>query len=230
MRSSYARPIFVSVALFCVFSISMIGCDKSPDTPAVTQDTAESTPASPPPAPTTRDLMEGPRTPLAMKIAPLALQVPAGWKVEVLGESAMLEGPTPSGDGQIVVATLPGMSSQRVDMLVAGAKTDGSTEPGKYAVTDVPSLHGMHVLDRLTYTSPAATQPTTEPTAETADADPLNGPLVSWERIVFVPEADSFMPTSFSISGMTPREYAQDQPFFQSILDTVEQQNQSDAQ
>jgi hypothetical protein len=228
MRSSYARPILVSVALFCVMAISTVGCDKSPEPPPVTQDTAP--PPPPPAAPTTRDLMEGPRAALSMKVAPLALQVPPGWKVEVLGASAMLEGPTPSGDGQIVVATLPGMSSQRVDMLVSGAKTDGNTEPGRYQVKDVPSLHGMHVLDRLTYTSPAATQPTTQPEAETADADPLNGPLVSWERIVFVPISDSFMPTSFSISGMTPRQYEQDQPFFESILDTVEQQAQTDAQ
>jgi hypothetical protein len=228
MRIGLGRGFFVLALGLMVGT----GCEKSPAPPAMA--------AAPPPSarPTTRDLIEGARTDMPITAAPLSIKVPPSWKAELVDGVSILEGPSPSGDAEITVSTLPGMSSQRIELMVNGAIADAAKHPGRVEVRDLHGIDGLRTLERITYSAPT-TQPTTAPAQAVAVAgDPVtdvgadagNGPKVSWSRLVFVPFQDSFLPCSFSVSVMTPEEFNQDQTFLQSVLDSAQIRQMEDLQ
>jgi hypothetical protein len=213
------------------------GCDRSPTPPPPAADET-----APDTRPTTEELLSGQRTQLDIKSAPLSIKVPASWKIEMVDGLSMLEGPTPSGDTTITIATLPGMSSKRIDMMVDGAEADAQKRPDRVQVHDLHQINGLRAFEKITYSGPS-TQPTTTPdlTAATPIDAPLdattqpsdaaaNGPMISWSRLVFVPFQDAYLPCSFSVSAMTPEEFTQDQAFLQSVLDSAQTRQLEDLQ
>jgi len=180
--------------------------------------------------------MEGPRTDVDLKVAPLNVRIPVSWKLEQLGATvAMLEGPAPSGDPtlQITVGVIEGMGSKRIEMMVTGAKADSLLHPQHVQVQGLRQVNGLNVFEKFVFGPPtsrtmsvAADAPSTRPQRDsragtTAPSTvPESGP-VSWTRLVFVPSQSTFLPCSFGITGMTPQQFAQDQAFIRSILDTA---------
>lgn len=221
------RAIFL---LLAIAAVTVLGCGRPAPEPQ-----AETVPPRPAP-PTTRELMEGPRTDVALKVAPLNVRIPVSWKLEVLGTVAMLEGPTPSGDLQITVAVLPGMGTKRIDMMIAGAKADSLQHPQHVQVYDLRQVNGLNVFEKFVFgpppshamTAAATTIPTTTAATTAPIIVPEAGP-VSWTRLVFVPTEGTFLPCSFGITGITPQQFAQDQEFIRSILDTARRNSDLDS-
>ncbi len=212
--------------LLAIAAVTVLGCGRPGPEPK-----AESAPPRPAP-PTTRELMEGPRTDLALKVAPLNVRIPVSWKLEVLGTVAMLEGPTPSGDLQITVALLPGMSTKRIDMMVTGAKADSVQHPQHVQVNDLRQVNGLTVFEKFVFGHPpshAATAIAATTAATTVPSTiPEAGP-VSWTRLVFVSTEGTYLPCSFGITGITPQQFAQDREFIRSILDTARRNSDLDS-
>jgi hypothetical protein len=233
MRIGLGRGLFVLGWGIAVIS----GCDRSPAPPPQTAD------AMPAPAtrPTADELMSAERTQLDINSAPLSIKLPTSWKIVMVDGVSVLEGPTPSGETTITIATLPGMSSHRIDLLVEGAEADAQKRPDRVQVHDLHQVNGLRAFDKIAYTGPS-TQPSTQPAgtsappSDTLTSVPLepdsvvSGPMVSWSRLVFVPFQDAYLPCSFSIASMTPGEYSQDQAFLQSLLDSAQSRQLQDLQ
>jgi hypothetical protein len=223
------------VLLLALGGWALSGCNRSGDTPSPSAQNEPETPAHP----TTQELLTGDRTQVDIKSAPLSMKLPPSWKIELVDGMSMLEGPSPSGDATIMVTTLPGMSQQHIEMMVAGAQADAQKKQGREEVHDLHQVNGLRAFEKITYSS-SATQPSTQvdevsapsadsPTNASADAA-VDGPLVSWSRLVFVPFEDNYLPCSFSVGAMTPQEFDQDKAFLQSLLDSAQVRKLEDMQ
>lgn len=226
------KPRAAGPLLLALLSTGLaMSCDKTTSAPPAEEPEVATAPP-PPPNPTTRDLMEGPRTDLETMIAPLKLKVPADWKLEILGSAAMAEGPSPSGEQQIMITTLPGMDDKRIAAWIAGANASAAEHPDRLQVHQLQSINGMDALEKISFTEPmilAATTTSPDSASTQSSADDSGG-VVNYTRYVFVPFEGSYIPCSFGISGMTPEEYRQDIDFIRSLLDTAQRSSRPEFQ
>jgi hypothetical protein len=65
------------------------------------------------------------------------------------------------------------------------------------------------------------TSPTTLPAANQRSAAATAGETVSWNVIVFVPYQGKFVPCSFDLIGLTPEQFAADESFVRSMLNSA---------
>src|ERR1700733_1694871 len=142
---------------FCIaWGIFVIGCYRPPAPPPPAASAAPA--AAQPTRPTTQELLNGPYKKLTLPGMPLAVQVPASWKIEVDGPLTYLEGPTPSDNAMIQLAQRESRNPDQVEIQLEGVKRDQSQHPDTVKRADLRAVGDMKILDQLSI-SPPVTMP-----------------------------------------------------------------------
>jgi hypothetical protein len=194
-----------------LMGIVTAGCDK----PTPPPDLASAPPA--PAAPTTQELLEGPRQPLNLVVSGLTAKVPPGWEIKRpdTGEFVFMHGAAPHGDVDIQVSRLvaqpqASLDQTQIQTLVAAAKKEMTQNPANHLVADLRDVNGLQCLEEV-----MADSPTTQP------ADVSDNSICTWRTIVFVPRAGRFDEVSLSVLGFTMGQYRQDGPFIRAIFNSI---------
>ncbi|MGD0462296.1 MAG: hypothetical protein ABSB74_07385 [Tepidisphaeraceae bacterium] len=192
--------------------VMLVGCDKRPQSEASnTQDTSGGAADAP-----AQQVASSPQVNVPMKIMPLTLTLPAGWKLDPPMNPTFLEGPMPSGDVEISLSLMDSMVDRNRQLFITGAIDESQKHPDRIHVRQLTTKTGLAMLERITYlTSPD--DPATRPAAT------LPSQQLSWNLIVFVPyHQQKFIPCSFDLLGLTQQQYDEDQQLVRSMIDTAQ--------
>lgn len=109
-----------------------LGCDdRSSSVPPDVVANANKPKDETPPAPTTQQLLNAPRTRTQLAPLPLSMELPPSWQPMKDAPVANLwEGYTPSGQVQLQLTTRRTMSQQDLDRLMQGASKEMQQHPG----------------------------------------------------------------------------------------------------
>jgi hypothetical protein len=189
----------------------LIGCDKRPQSD--TSNAADpSGGASDPPV---QQVATGPQVDVPLKIMPLTLTLPAGWKLDPPLNPAFLEGPMPGGDVEISLSLMDAMIERNRQLFITGALDQSQKHPERIHVRQSKTKSGLETLERITYLS--------SPTDSTLQsATTLPSQELSWDIIIFVPYEKKFIPCSFDLLGLTQQQYDADQQIIRSMIDSAQ--------
>jgi hypothetical protein len=193
----------------------LAGCNKDDATgPAVPPPSADSSTSHP----TTQQLLNGPRTALELRLAPVTLQVPPGWEVKPVTDGPLiLEGPTPTNDvSDLTVTASRTITIDQEAGLESHAQQDFKDHPDLLEKPGVRNFSGGKVIEHLVVDPILATS---EPTA--AVSEPIQ--TLKWTFTVCIPSADGkeFNAWDLRFLGMTVKQYKTDQAFLRSIIDSL---------
>ena len=143
-----------SVAAFLVAAGTMaVGCDEKPTLPPdLVSPPAASAPTETA-APTTQELLSGPRKQVGLGTVPLKASVPQLWSIKSLngGSIHLLGGPAPLGLVQIQIAQRPMVTAEKLQLLISNAKKELKTDAATVKVVDVHPMKAdpaSQVLER----------------------------------------------------------------------------------
>jgi hypothetical protein len=191
--------------------LMLVACDKRPQSDA-SNTSATATTAQDPVAVQSSD---APQINVPLKIMPLTLTLPAGWKLDPPMNPSFLEGSMPSGDVEISLTLMDSMLDRNRQLFITGALDQSQKHPDRIRVRELTTKTGLAMLERITYlTSPG--------TAMIGSATTLPSQQLSWNLIIFVPYQQKFIPCSFDLLGMTQQQYDQDQSVIRAMIDTAE--------
>jgi hypothetical protein len=190
--------------------ILLIGCDKRPQSDA-SNAADPSGGASDPPAP---QVDTRPQVDVPLKIMPLTLTLPAGWKLDPPLNPAFLEGPMPGGDVEISLSLRDAMADRNRQLFVTGALDQSQKHPERIHVQQSKTNSGLETLERITYLISQG-EPATQPAAS------LPSQQLSWDIIIFVPYQKKFIPCSFDLLGLTQQQYDADQQVIRSMIESA---------
>lgn len=183
--------------------------------------------------PTTQELLNGPRTRLALIPLPLTMQVPAGWgkmndnnaagiKVSAAGLN-VIQGYTPSGEVEIRLSSHPTMKQDALDQILAFGKKEMQEKPTQYLKCELRPLGSVKVLERQSLGQPAPlttydqnNQPQTKMVT-----------MLNWSMSVLVPAEGGYQNYELSFFWLTKDLYDKDKDFLNSVLSTLHYQADS---
>jgi hypothetical protein len=155
-----------------------------------------------------------PQLNVPLKIMPLSLTLPAGWKLDPPLNPTFLEGPMAGGDVEISLTLMDAMVDRNRQLFIAGAMDESQKHPKRIHVQQLTTKTGLATLERVTYlTSPG--DPAIRPGAT------LPSQQLSWNIIVFVPYHQTFLPCSFDLLGLTQKQFDDDQPVIRAMIDSA---------
>ena len=207
------RHIAVAIALLA--GIIVAGCDESPVAPPPellkNPQPAEAATSRP----TTQQLLEGPRKPLALAAMPLTVRVPVGWSIRNMDGTSVtfLEGPTPAGDASIQLSERAVTKADKFDIVVNGAKRELAEHPDTIRMAELRDIAGAKVLERQRVgrlTNPNLTEP-----GEKAS------PPFTWTITVFVPRGADYETYELNFIGLTVDQYEADKSLLRGIIDSL---------
>ena len=194
------------------------GCDDAAAPPPnVVADQPAAKPHEADPArPTTQELLEEPRTLIALGELPLTVRVPRGWAVKTLAGTThvLLEGPTPSGDASIQLNVRPSASAEKLGMIINGAKKELEQFPQSIKMVQLRSIEGAQVLERQRVGDMPRALPDDDPSLK--PSRPLN-----WTITVFVPRGANFDTYELNFIGLTADQYDIDKPLLRGVVDSI---------
>jgi hypothetical protein len=206
----FASPI-LSAVLTSALMVMLGGCDKRPQSEAGNAGDTSSGAATTEPV---RQVSTAPQVDVPMKIMPLTLTLPAGWKLDPPLYPTFLEGPLQAGDVEISLTLMDSMGDRNRQLFIAGAIDESQKHPNRIHVQQLATKSGLATLERTTYLispgDPEIQPGTTLPTQQ-----------LSWNIIVFVPYHDKVLPCSFDLLGLTQKEFEADQPAIRAIIDSA---------
>jgi hypothetical protein len=215
---------------FCMmWGASLIGCDRHP-APPTPPPTASAAPASPEPTrPTTQELLEGPYKKLPLPGMPLAVQVPAGWKIEVEGSLTFLEGPTPTGNAMIQLAQRESRSPDQVESLLRGIKREKDQHPDTIKRADLREVGDVKIVEQLSISKPITT-PKLDAHGdaqldEHGNIRTLTSTAAEWKLTVLVPYEKMFSEYELNFIDLTGEQYNVDKDFLQRIVSSLSYEN-----
>jgi hypothetical protein len=198
------------------------GCDDAPSAPPDLTESSTSQSSDEPAAPTTQELLAGPRKALALSSLPLMAQVPQSWSIQTLNGSSttLLEGPSPGGLVQIQLATRPPIAPDKLQVILSRAIKEQTDKPQTVKVLDVkpmPDVPGAQILERQ---SVGRTMPSVPLNVEGTQ---LSKPetLYSWTITYFIPQGDAFDPYELNFVGLTAEQFQSGQEVLRKIIDSV---------
>jgi hypothetical protein len=198
----------VVLQVLSVLMVLVIGCDKRPESEGSNTSTAQPTTD---PAPQQAEIAQ---INFPLKIMPLTLTLPAGWKLDPPLRPSFLEGPLPSGDFEVSLSLMDSMADRNRQLFITGALDQSEKHPDRIHVRQLTTKTGLEMLERITYV--------TSPGNLTIGPTTLPSQLLSWNIILFVPYQQKFIPCSFDLLGLTQSQFDQDQQAFRSIIDSAE--------
>jgi hypothetical protein len=208
--------------ILCMAGALAGGCDDAPAPPQpAAQTPAASEGATTAPArPTTQQLLSGPKTRLILGTLPLSAEVPEGWTIRTAGPLVLLEGPTPSGQGEVQLAHRPSLKREQFEALLGGARKDQEQARGTGKTIDVRPLGTATILERRSVGRPLPADAEAE-----AGAGAAGDAAYNWTITVFVPQGgkpdDAVDVHELNIMGLTVSQYETDGPLLRPIVESL---------
>jgi hypothetical protein len=200
----------VVVRALSTLMVLLIGCDKRQSDATNAPDSAAASEAP------VQQVNVGPQVDISMKMMPLSLTLPAGWKLDPPLNPTFLEGPMAGGDVEISLTLMDSMGDRNRQLFVTGAIEESQKHPNRIHVQQSTTKSGLSTLERVTYLTP--------PGDSSLPADTtLPSQQLSWNIIVFVPYEQKFLPCSFDLLGLTQKQFDEDQPVIRSMIDSAQQ-------
>jgi hypothetical protein len=197
------------ILALCALTVALIGCDKRPQSDGSNTSDA----ASAAPAPAESPAAAPPQINFPLKIMPLTMTLPAGWKLDPEINPSFLEGPLPGGDVEISLSLMDSMADRNRQLFVTGALDQSLKHPERIRVRQLTTKSGLETIERITYLTPPLSG---------GSATTLPSQQLSWNFIIFVPYQQKFIPCSFDLLGLTQQQYDEDQPAIRSMIDSAE--------
>ena len=204
----------VAAAAIALAGFTGLGCDEPPKPPVIVQPVPP--PDATPPRPTTQELLEGPRKPLALGDLPLTVQAPTGWAVKPLQGTSqiLLQGPTPSGEAFIQLNVRPTTPAPKLDVIISGAKKELQQFPQSIKLVDVRDIAGGKVLERQRVGQ--VPRPSPEDPPDLKPSAPFN-----WTITVFVPRGSDYETHELNFVGLTADQYEMDKALLRGIVESI---------
>jgi hypothetical protein len=214
------RLAVISVVL--LLAVSGLACDdpSSNDIPqSVREEQArrEAAEKSLPKIPTTQDLVNGPRTVMALGPLPMTMRVPASWKVEVQGGASLLRGFTPNGEITIQLTSRPSLKKASFDALVKSDKKEQTEKPESILKVEVRPLGDVQLYERQAVGAPAPYTVYDKNMKERTTTEQL----FKWTISVLAPTGDAYQRYELNFVGLTKSQYDQDREFLQNVVNTL---------
>jgi hypothetical protein len=194
--------------------------------------------SSGPAAPTTQQLLTGPKTPLRLGEIPLVMDVPKNWGLQSIAEGSVITVSGPASSGEINIR-LGGrgetINAARIDDIVAGFKREADAKPHPINRVEMREIGPLKVLEQRMISSkdftggklPPEVWTTevlrSEKTGETTTVKSILNPhLVKWNLTVFVPAGqDKFTTRTLSFMTLKVSEYEQDKEFLEGLVKSL---------
>jgi hypothetical protein len=192
------------------------------------------------PAPTTQELLTGPKKHLRLVGMPLALDVPPSWDLKSLADGALIlvSGPATSAEISIQLTAQAGqaVSVARLADIVARAKQEANAKPHPINRVELRDLGPAKVLEERMISNelvngklPPEVWGEQEIKNENDPATPvirvkaiLNPHIVKWRLTVYLPTSkDQVTPRSLNFMGLKLSEYEQDKQFLEQLMKTL---------
>jgi hypothetical protein len=216
------------------------GCDDPNDVPPdvlkARQQIAEQM-AKVKPAPTTQELLTGPKHRVALGAFPLSLDVPADWKMQSIGDGALitLTGPASSGEINIQLIHQGTASASSVEATMAAAKKDMQSKPHPVNRVDLRTLGPAKLLEQRMISGEFVNgKPPTEvwgdvviesmkAGSQATTRAIINPNLVKWSFTAFVPGPDGKVAVrTLAFMGLRLAEYEKDKEFLEQLMKSLQ--------
>jgi hypothetical protein len=225
------RPMKVSMRkLLSVASvlagIVALGCDDRRTVPASVLEQAkkEEQQHKGPKAPTTQELLTGPRKRVELMPLPVTIEMPVSWgrwneknPAGIKLDANLLQGYTPNGEVQIQLSSRPSMKQDDLDRIMDAGKKEMAAKPMQILKLDLRPLGSVKMLERQSVGLP---QPLTtynpDGTAHTSVESNFN-----WTLSVLVPTEGAYSVYEINFIGLTKNQYEKDKDFLHGITDTL---------
>ena len=197
-------------------------------------------PVAKPVAPTTQQLLDGPRKAVNLGNLPLTMDVPAGWAVNDHGEPGqitlqMLEGPILGGEAHITLRQRDNVSPERMKSLIEHARRPSTTLTKAGVTVDVRNLGDGRVIERR-----SIPQPSTRPSNVTVNAPsnalsdapneltsklPAGSPdtdrPVEWRVTIFIQGGINYEQYELLFIDLSPQAYAANEKLLRGLIDSL---------
>ena len=211
--------------------IGAVACDDQSEVPADLIQQADA-PSDPPPAatrPTTQELVEGSRVPMALDMLPLVMQVPPSWKItrhsSPSGSIAWLEGPTPAGEARIHLKLQNAMTPRQWDQLVMGTQREIQRADDPNTKLETRKLGAADLIERRTVGTPISAPLVDATGMPTLDA---KGDVVMhtmtpmrWRVSIYLPREGQVEHYELNFIDLEKPQYEKDREFLEGILKTL---------
>jgi hypothetical protein len=230
-----ASGIFLWV-IASALAASLPGCDDRSKVPAEIeervkrqQQEVQNEQASPP-RPTTQELVSGSYQRIRLETVPLTMSVPQSWKIEHLGNIALLQGPTPFGSARIQFARRDPVNQPTLDVLYNSAKKDqAAADPQAQMSVELRDEHGMKVMERRSVGRKVSIPITDATGIQKLDqhAQPMEQVVtpMKWRLNLFILMpglTDQFAQYELNFIDLNLDQYQADKAFLEKILYCVE--------
>jgi hypothetical protein len=183
------------------------------------------------PAPTTQQLLNGPKTTLRLGTLPLTLDVPAGWALTSSGDAISVSGPASSGEISINLSSVPTpIPANGIDVVFTRAKQETEAKPHPINRIERRDLGAAKVIEQRMISS-ADFRGGKLPTEVWEDVEVAPGrkvrmvanpTLLKWHFSVFVPtDKDRFVLRTLSFLSLKLSEYEQDREFLEALMKSL---------
>jgi hypothetical protein len=197
--------------LLAATALALNGCDRRPTEPTAAT-------SGSPAIPTTQELINGPRTDLALHTAPLRLSVPRSWKLDLAATSTTLRGLTPHGSVQIIIAFRTTFTHDKEQFLIGAFQDKGASEG--YRHVKLRSSAGIDIVELQKVTAPIDTPLLNNQGNKLKDtSEPLE-----WKFLAFIPEGSQpgeFDEYEIAFFNLDESLYQADKDFLESIMGTL---------
>ena len=226
-----------------------LGCDDKSDVPPEASRAAEARErelaamATRPAAPTTQELITGPKKTLRLGEFPVSLEVPAGWSMRSFGEGlaplVTVSGPGSSGDIDIqLVQQSSIVPADRLEAMVNGARKEVAAKPHPINKVELRQIGPIKVLEqRMISNEFVDGKPPVEVTSEVPIADAtsirlpkgavipttravINPHMVSWRFTLLIPDGSGkqYRTRGLTFQAMRLSEFSQDREFLETMM------------
>lgn len=216
------------------------GCDTNDDVPPEViqaRQAAQREASATKPAPTTQELLIGPKQTLRLGGFPLSLEVPTNWALRSMADGQLITvaGPASSGDISIQLNSLgQSVPAARLDDIVAGVKRETDAKPHPVNRAGVRALGPAKVLEQRMISNPmingklppevwGESEFENEKTKEKRMIRGIINPhILKWTFTVFVPSGDDkYVMRSLTFMGLKLSEYEQDKEFLERMMQSL---------
>jgi hypothetical protein len=191
-----------SMSVVAILAAALAGCDDATPPPPPTVAPQPVVPPEPA-APTTQELLTGPRHDIPLVEMPIVLTAPVSWSMRSLTDATsliVLGGPAPSGDVAIRLGKLNSITNEMVEPYIRGIRDrSGRLDAGTLAF-DVRELDGLRLIETV---------------------QPEYGGFVAWKVRLLLPQGKTHDQYELSFFGLTREQYDRDAEFLRAILHTA---------